>query len=515
MKALIRAAPRPGTALQNFLWGGFYRSLGVFILCACPTSRPCCADELSDLITLAFSNSPALQAAREGSRKAGAAREAAREFTDPVTTATAGRMTGNAVAPLLAAPLGIPAADTYGASAAVERPFQPGVYAGVGIAEQYLSNPDSGLDSGYRTLVGGQIRIPLLQDRGFSLWRENKARLKELQGAAEARLMETHQAVRHAVELAYITYLVELANGATSGSATDRAAQLLKEAEELVRLQVVPEYQLAPARLELALRREESHATRQAIDTARLRLEQVLGTNAPAPLTTQATALMVRTAGIRLLTPPDSAFSIAARGALREIDSLAAAAASETRTLEDRLRPELGLSLRGVWVADEASSESGDDQRVVGEESSAAAVLVWTRPWSQTGAKARLRESKAREAQLAAVRHEVGNQLTADLAAAQREFIGAGERLKEITLAVEQASQTLESEAERFRLGEGRSRNVLDAQNDLTKAYRSRNAIAGALLKSHSDFMYAAGYPLDAHQASGDPAQGGRADGHR
>lgn len=515
MKAFIRAAPLLGTALWGFSGVGFFRFLGVFIICACPASRPCCADELNDLITLAFSNSPALQAARQGSWQAGAAREAAHEFTDPITTATAGRMTGNAATPLLASPLGIPAADAYGASAAVELPFRPGVYAGVGIAEQYVSHSSDRFDSGYRTLIGAQIRIPLLQDRGFSLWRENKARLKELQGAAEARWLETHQAVRHAVELAYIAYLVEVANGATSGSATDRAAQLLKEAEELVRLQMVPEYQLAPARLELALRREEIHATRQAIDTARLRLEQVLGTNAPAGLTPHAATLTTRAADSRLPAIPVTALSTPARGALREIEALAAAAAAETRALEDRLRPELGLSLRGVWVADEAASQNGDGQLVADEESSAAAVLVWTRPWSQTGAKARLRESHAREAQLAAIRHEVDNRLTADLATARREFIGAGERLKEISIAVEQASRTLEAEAERFRLGEGRSRNVLDAQNDLTKAYRSRNAIAGALLKSHSDFMYASGYTLDNKPAAGVPAQGGKSDGHR
>jgi len=73
--------------------------------------------------------------------------------------------------------------------------------------------------------------------------------------------------------------------------------------------------------------------------------------------------------------------------------------------------------------------------------------------------------------------------LATDLAAAHREFTGAREQFVEITTAVEQARHTLEAEGERFRLGEGRSRNVLDAQNDLTKTYRTRDAIVAALLR--------------------------------
>ena len=150
-----------------------------------------------------------------------------------------------------------------------------------------------------------------------------------------------------------------------------------------------------------------------------------------------------------------------------------------------------------------------------GEDTSVAAVLVWTRPWNQTGDKARLRESRAREAQLAELLRELQNRLTADLATAHRDFTGSGERLNEITIAVEQARRTLEAEAERFRLGEGRSRNVLDAQNDLTKAYRARNTIVAALLKAHSDFKYASGYSTDNNRMTVSPPTGGKPYGHQ
>ena len=462
------------------------------------------ADELDDLIQEAFNHNPSIQAAREGTRQAAAARDASNEFLDPKTTAAVGRLYGNAGAPLLSSPTGLPAADAYGASASVEVPFRPGVYAGVGISQQYRVNQSESIGSGYQTLVGVQVRIPLLQDRGFGLWKLDQSRLTELRVAADGRLLESQQTVRHAVEQSYTDYLEQIANAATSASANERARQLLSDAEELVRLKVIPEYQLAPARLELAFRREEVCVARQGIATARLRLEQVLGT-ASDTLTTNANALADRVAGSRLPETLPSNPSFEARGAVREVEALAAAAAAETRALDDRLRPDLSLSVRGVWATEDSSSPDDNAGLIANKTTSAAAVLVWTRSWSQTGTHARLRESRAREAQLNASRHDLQTRLAADHATAHREYTGARERLKELTVATEQARHALDAEAERFRLGEGRSRNVLDAQNDLTKACRSRNSVAAALLRGESDFLFATGYSPDDNRLARHP----------
>ncbi len=482
------------------------RTLHFFLVVCLATLgfSPALADELEDLIQEAFNHNPSIQAAREGTRQAVAARDASDEFLDPNTTAAAGRSYGNAGAPLLSSLTGLPAVDAYGASASVEVPFRPGVYAGVGISEQYRVNPSEGIGSGHQTLVGVQIRIPLLQDRGFSLWKRNQSRLAELRVAADGRLLESQQTVRHAVEQAYIAYLEQIANAATSSSADERAQQLLSDAEELVRLKVIPEYQLAPARLELAFRREEVRAARQAIDTARLRLEQILGIASDA-LTTNANVLVERVARAHLPETPPAEPSFGARGSMREVEAMAAAAAAETRALDDRLRPDLSLSVRGVWATEDSSSPDDSAGLVADKNTSAAAVLVWTRSWSQTGTHARLRESRAREAQLTAIRHDLQTRLAADRAAAHREFTGARERLKELTVATEQARRALDAEAERFRLGEGRSRNVLDAQNDLTKAYRSRNSVAAALLRGESDFLFATGYSPDDNRSARPP----------
>jgi outer membrane protein TolC len=229
----------------------------------------------------------------------------------------------------------------------------------------------------------------------------------------------------------------------------------------------------------------------------------------PATLTTNAGVLIERAAGAALPAVPAVERALAARGTALELDALALAAAAVSRGQADRLRPHLELAVRGAWQADDGSSAQDNGVVIEGDdEASAAALLVWTRPWHQTGARARQREARAREAELAELHREVQTRLAADLAAAHREFTGARERLAEVSAAVEQARLALEAEAERFRLGDGRSRNVLDAQNDLTKTHRTRNAIMAALLRGQSDYLFAAGYNAEDSRAAGVPPLG-------
>lgn len=491
------------------------RACGVAVGVVLGVTAAAQADELDDLVGQAIASSPVVKAARQAVAQAVAAREAVDAFLDPTARAAGGRTWGSDSPPLLTDLAGLPSADAYGAAASVEVPLSPGLYAGAGASEQYLVNP-GGYDRLYRTLIGAQIRMPLLQDRGFAQSKQERERFAALRSAAEARLTEARQSVRHAVEQAYIGHLEAIANAATSGSAMERGAQLLREAEELVRLKVVPEYQLAPARLEMSLRREEARAAAQAVDTARLRLVQALGGVEPVSLATNAAGLVDRGAQARLPATPAPERALAARGSARELAALALAAGAATRTAADRLKSDLSLSVRGVMRLEDENAPPGEGTVLEGsDEASAAALLVWSRPWHRTGPRARLREAQSVEAELAERRRELATRLAADLAAAHRDFGGARERLAELTAALDEARRSLEAEAERFRLGDGRSRNVLDAQNDLTKTLRTRNAVAAALLRGQSDYLFAAGYNPDDSRAAGVPPLGDDHGGHR
>ena len=79
---------------------------------------------------------------------------------------------------------------------------------------------------------------------------------------------------------------------------------------------------------------------------------------------------------------------------------------------------------------------------------------------------------------------------------AQTLFVAACRRLASVDRAVEEAQGSLDAESERFRLGEGRSRLVLDAQKDLSAANRSANAAAAQVIRAFINKSYAAGIPF-------------------
>ena len=59
----------------------------------------------------------------------------------------------------------------------------------------------------------------------------------------------------------------------------------------------------------------------------------------------------------------------------------------------------------------------------------------------------------------------------------------------------EAAQQTVAAEQERFRLGEGNSHAVLEAQKNLTATLLRQNAAAAEFLRAMSDYNFACGYP--------------------
>ena len=76
---------------------------------------------------------------------------------------------------------------------------------------------------------------------------------------------------------------------------------------------------------------------------------------------------------------------------------------------------------------------------------------------------------------------------------AELAFSSACARLALATKAMEQAQKVLASENDRFAIGDGTSRNVLDAQQDLTTAIRRKNSIALEVILSANELCRAYG----------------------
>ena len=68
-------------------------------------------------------------------------------------------------------------------------------------------------------------------------------------------------------------------------------------------------------------------------------------------------------------------------------------------------------------------------------------------------------------------------------------------RLELTRQGITAAEDTVRAEQERFKIGEGSSKAVLDAQKNLNTILLRLNAATADLLRARADYEYAAGYP--------------------
>ena len=121
-------------------------------------------------------------------------------------------------------------------------------------------------------------------------------------------------------------------------------------------------------------------------------------------------------------------------------------------------------------------------------------ALVWRKPLKFKAERSELAAQKAQLRTVNAEMHRIRLAIEADFLIAYDSFKSAKERLGATIEAVKEAEGALAAENERFKLGEGTSRSVLDAQKDLTAAISARNNVAGELLKAFVTIRYSTGY---------------------
>jgi outer membrane protein TolC len=451
--------------------------------------------ELDSLIDEAMANSPTVLASRERVQQAVARHRELLEFFDPSLYAAVGKVERGR---------GVPGSTGFTSTTnnaqevqgGVEVPLEPGAYLSVGAAERFLTEPGD-YNHLYQTLLGVRLRIPLMRDRGFSKWDYDRARvLAEFNGSV-SRLLSVMQVLRHDVELAYITSYETLSAYEVAREAKGRFQSLYDEARELARLKVVPEYQVFPAEMELALRRENELRARQAHETSLLRLSGFLGSRREVSLASGPEILIQLARDMELPPSVPVMDALVRRGPYLEItNQLAAVRADLARTRED-LRPDVSLNMGVTWLGESpddllADSSISSDKSLGGE-----VVLVWRRPLEYRGAHSRMSFHRARVAELKRRLEEVLISTETDLQVGTLTYRRSQERLQTLDRAVQAARETVRAEQERFRLGEGRSRNVLDAEKDLTDILERQTRTAAELLRARSNILFASGYDLN------------------
>jgi len=459
--------------------------------------------ELDGLVALAMDSNPRVTAARQLLSRAVAEHRGVLGFFDPRLTAACGRSDWVRDVPGGTGGVGLQNNSAV-TKLGIEMPVRPGAYFSFGMAERYLLEPEEEYDSLYQSLVGTRIRIPLARDRVLAEWRTSNWEAMHQVAAAAHHLAAVAQDVRREVELTYVDALRTTADVEEVRASTARVRKLLSEARELVRAKAIPEYQLFAARLEATLGDEEIQAVEHVQDEIRIRLAELIGETEPLKTEQAKDALIAWASTVKTNQAPvsleEACFS---RGLYREAKSYVRATEAACRLAGEALKPDIDLSVSATWQTEDPDSIIGRETLLSDEELGTEAAIIYRRPFFFRTERAEMNAARAAVEVKQSELRQARLRVAADLERARRALRSAHSRLTLVRTAVGDASGALSAEQERFRLGEGRSRNVLDAQKDLTKTIRRQNNAAAALLRARVELSHAAGYRTTRRSQSG------------
>lgn len=471
------------------------RLLGTILLSGLASFRSYGAEEEIDaLVERACRNNPSILALEDRVAQALAAYDATEGFFDPQLQAGGG-WSGDAFGVPFSGPdLAVPA-DATVLESGIVLPVKAGLYVDLGVAARYLSDPDGDFGDVYQTQAGGRLRVPLARDRGFALWRADRLAAFARWHEAGANLLEAVQQLHLQVERGYVGLLEADALVEVEEQSSARVRKLLDETLALVDAKVVPAYQVSAARLEWQLSREDVARAEQVANRRGVLFTSLLGGGPSPEITGTVTSLVARANRADVdATGPDLDRVESRRGAFRALDHQERAAEAERGRAREGERPDLSFELGARWQAEDEDGPIGSRGIITEEETAGEALLVWRRTLRNRASRAEIRRITQRLAELEQEREALRLQVVTEYRRAAADYARNRERLGLLHTAVEEGLRTLEAERERFRLGEGRSRNVLDAQKDVADATRREVLVASALLLAVADYRFATAY---------------------
>ena len=439
-------------------------------------------------------NNPQLAAARAREAAERGRADANEGFYQPRLALSTGGSRGPSAAPesSLVPRLGGEAASLQ---AGMLLPLRAGATLGAGASQRYLFDADGFEDLG-QSVAGLRMEIPLLRDRGFRLQRLRQAALDAAAGAATARAGAVAAAMAREALVRYAVWLYADADVREYEQSVKRVERLLAETAGRVALETLAEYQVFTAQMEVSFRQEELRQAQAARDNAGHSLAALLGgllPEAPAdgPAALRAWASLNATGDVaRLMALAEP------RAELREAAETVRSAEQLGLAREEETRASLALVAGVGYQGEDENGGLGRDNLLADERAGVEVALVWSRPFAFDAERAAVRAQAAETRAARAEQRRIGLEIAAAQAQALASLAAARDRLGLVDRAVDQARRALDAETERMRLGEGRSRNVLDAQKDLTTAERRANLAALDTILACLDLLHAAGVPL-------------------
>ena len=447
--------------------------------------------ELEELVKEAQNTNPAVQASKWRLEQMLLKHEELSEFFDPSLFAALGRADNSRNLPLQTGYTSLTNNSTD-AQLGIEVPVKPGAYVSAGAAHRILED-EEGFGDLYQTMFGLKVRIPLLRDRGFKeLGIQRALAMAEYNAAAGAMISET-QAVRHGVELAYVTACELLSNYRIAQEATKRFQNIHNEAIELSKMKVVPEFQTFKTKMDLQIGKEDEENARIVFEESLLTLAKAVGISGE----------------LALHSDPDELFSLEKMEPLPEIQQEQALEArgeyiqnkaglqyarTQIESAEEEQNDKLDLNFGITAQGEHEKNPFGMDKLVTDRRIGGEVTLVWTRSIDYRGPRARKARHEARIKELQEELRRIEISIANDISNAKLNHEAAIRRLALVNQGIEAARQNLAAAQERFRLGETTSSIVTDAQKDLTTILRRRVSAAADLLRARIDFNYATGY---------------------
>lgn len=448
--------------------------------------------ELEELLRMAVEHNPKVAAARHRVEQALLKHSELLEFFDASLFAAVGA-SDNARALPLSTGYSVLGSNSTDLQAGAESALIPGAYVAVGMAQRQLRQ--DGADDFYQTLFGIRLRVPLLRDRGFAVFGYRRSLAMAEYNQRVSDLLAQSQAVRHQVEVAYIGAYETLSAYQITQAATLRFTRLNDDARELTRLKTIPDYEVFSTERELQIGRDDEEKARNNHSLSLLALATAIGVRTEIALKITPEAFFAQAGAEAALTAIPFADVLERKGeilaVLNQIEGARANYARYEEEMKDEVFLNAGLNVQfedknNLWRAQWRYPQEGLGSEV---------TLVWNRPLDYHGAKTRMSRFEYQIAELKAELEQKELVLHNDVKNAELNYRSARLRVELVRQGMEAARQTVEAEQERFRLGEGASKDVLDAQKNLTILLQRLTAAAADLLRAKASYDHAVGYP--------------------
>jgi outer membrane protein TolC len=467
-----------------------FQFLFLFLLWACTGTL--CANELGDLLQKAEAHNPTLQAARERVEQALLKHSELLEFFDPALFAAAGRATDYRALPLQSN-YSVLGSNSFEVQGGVEVPIRPGAYVSVGAASRLLFEPE-GYDRLYQNLFGVRVRVPLLRDRGFSIFGHRRSAAIAEYNQRASELLALSQSLRRDVEIAYIAAYENLSAYSIAQEASKRFEALVKVAKELAGFKTIPDYEVHSTERELQIGLEDVEKARNLLERSLVDLATLIGSADPVQISGSPDAIVQFAERMPALPDITLQQAMENRGEVLSILHHITLIQCDFAITEEQMKDDVYVHAGATLQAENTDTPFEAHRKISDDYLAGEVTLIWSRPLDYHGAKKRLTRFQSAISELKANLAQSELSVRQQLRHAELNFASARRRIELINNGMKAARETLESEQERFRLGEGASIDVLDAQKNLTIMLQRLTLAAADLLRARTEYLYAGGF---------------------